>query len=138
MPAMMTGVGSKSQATTIAIAGSSKTCPHPPTSAAAGKSGAASAPGDADMLIPLPFLDDDQLTPRRRAQRDSFLATLLNADDLTDDELSEIAHYFIPEEDDPEESEEATPRPCLKKSPRRPQSAAGKKGSCHSQSQSQS
>ena len=97
---------------------------RPPSAAAAAAK--RSSRSDVDGLIPLQFVDDDQLTPRRRAERDSFLATLLKADDLTDEELNEIAHYLIPDDLEQQEEEESTPRPCLKKSRPRPKSAVVK------------
>ena len=93
---------------------------------------------DQDNWVPLQLVDDSQLTPRRRAERDSFLATLLKVDDLTDEELSEIAHYFILddlEEEEEEEEEESTPQSCLKKS-WRPKTAGRKKTKCQARPKS--
>ncbi|KAK7103965.1 serine-rich adhesin for platelets-like [Littorina saxatilis] len=68
-----------------------------------------------ENLMPL-LLNDDELTPRRRAERDSFLAALLKADDLTEEELDELAQYFLPGDSEAESAEPAAS--CMKSSPR--------------------
>ena len=81
---------------------------------------------DLTKLVPLQLLREDQLTPRRRAERDSFLATLMSDEDLSEEQLDRIALYLLPEEEDHiDDDDDSTPRSCLKKSPR-PKSAAGK------------
>ena len=43
------------------------------------------------------FLDDSDLTPSARAERESFLATLMADDQLTDQEVNEIANILFSE-----------------------------------------
>ncbi|XP_076464504.1 uncharacterized protein LOC143296451 [Babylonia areolata] len=90
---------------------------------------------DDERLVPLRFADDDdELTPRKRAERDSLLNLLLNnADDLTEEELEQIVKYISDQPD-----AESTPRSCLRKCQRSKSAVEKKKKRSRQSSQERS